>query len=869
MRTLRLFLYFLAISGLLLGIAQCVGLALGGATTDHLLGNGFVLLALGLGARYQSAGFVPLRASFALLGLAGALPLLAGFAPLGAAFAVFLFLPLRATGARLSAAVGSLGAGPSLLAIGAYCAWLLTMAWAPGLPGFLLFWLVAGLLQRISVPVGDPKSLSPPPDPAVVFPALLASAGMVLLFLFFSPYLAVLDSGALPQDLRRGLALGIVFFSCWLTIGSGFAETRLRLFVAAASSCAVALLVPTFTSWLQNLSTNEGYRRWLKTPSWEWVSEIDAPVIPEEHLLYAPFAAWVAFAVPCAVLALLLRNLIRTDSPGPGPNALSPILGGAGVALLACGILASGPLVPHLGTLAALFLLAAGLYLWWQASSHPLLRWGGVGIALLLSGFFLRPSERPILQHPLIDAMAWSPVVAEGNQAWHEGAVLQDHGFFSMPRFLQRQASQLGEGRTTRILFDGRNHLGVPDAVAAARRAELLLANTLASSPKKICWVGIPDPGMASTLLEDPEVELSLACDPPALARMALVDFPEREFTVRRSLANSDGPFDMILMHSAAMWQKRHSLLRSELLRQASVRLKKDGVCIFLAGPEDFVPGLLPQWIEEFRGTFAQTSVFLLPDGMQHARFLIAGRRSQEEGSAWPLPQGLRAEELERLGLPLFDADDLASLEIQFQEPLGAGRPWTFRGPFRPADAALADTAFRLIAETSVAQRSAAVCAELLAYEAPGHASLLGFYAAQFDAQEYSVHDTYFDGNPFATETSAQALDMLLRTAAEFPDAAPIHRTWAEVGVTLVEAREVAWIDTYFTKLREDLHWEDPEVHLALAHAALEMLDFEGALSHLDAILSQYPNFLPAKELKALAEQELQVPRDTHAGHDH
>jgi hypothetical protein len=732
-----------------------------------------------------------------------------------------------------------------------------------------LFWAIAGILQRQVLPAMDSKEPSPAPDPMVVFPALLASAGMVLLFLFFSPYLDVLDSGALQQDIRRTIALGIVFFSCWFTLGSGFAETKLRPFIAAGSSCALALLIPTFTAWVQHLSSRDGFGRWFKDPGWSWVPEIKAPIIPEEHLIYSPIAAWVAFAVPCAILAILLRNLIRSDHPGPGPNALSPILGGGGVALLACGMLASGPLLPYLGTLATLLLLAAGLQVWWQSSTQPIVRWSGIGLVLVLSAFFLRPTGRPLLGHPVVDALVWSPATATEGQNWQAGAVLQDQGYFSLPRYLKRTTPQLGASRSSRILFDGRNNLGVPDAVVDTRRAEILLANTLASAPQKICWVGVPDVGMASTLLEDPEVELSLACDPPALARMALVDFPERDFTFRRSLANSDGPFDMILMHSAAMWEPRHSLLRSESLRQASLRLGKDGVCIFLAGPEDFVPGLLPQWIAEFQSTFAQTSVFLLPDGMRHARFLIAGRRASKDSPAWPLPQEEAALELERLGLPLFDADDLASLEIRFQDPLSPGHPWAFRGPFRPADAALAGTAFRLIAETSVAQRSAAVCDELLAFEAPGHASLLGFYAAQFDAQEYSVHDTYFDGNPFAIETSAQALDRLLLTAIEFPDGAPIHRTWAEVGVTLVESREVAWIDDYFTRLREDLGWEDPEVRLALAHAAIEMLDFEAASSHLDAILSQHPNFLPAKELKALAEQELQVPRDTHAGHNH
>ncbi len=246
-------------------------------------------------------------------------------------------------------------------------------------------------------------------------------------------------------------------------------------------------------------------------------------------------------------------------------------------------------------------------------------------------------------------------------------------------------------------------------------------------------------------------------------------------------------------------------------------------------------------------------------------RFAIVGQRGVRN-DVWALPWSDLASRLEELGLPLWNQEDLSALQLPTKDDLG-NNPWLFRGPFRPVNLALADTAFRLVAENSLSQRAAAVCDELLPLVL--QPSLLSFYAAEFSAQEYSVHDTYLQSNPLAIEVSEDALEKLMELTLLHPQAKTLHRTWAEVGVVLVELREIGWIQQYFQRLWQELGWQDAEIRLALAHAAMEMLDFDLALDHIHAILAQYPDFGPALELQHLAEKQEQVPRDAHAGHNH
>lgn len=876
MRTLRLYLYFTALSGLLLGVVDAITLVLGGASADGLLAQGFVLLALASGLRYQSAGHVPLRASFLLLGLAGLLPMMAGFAPVGAAFSAFLFLPLRATGARMAAAAQTVPAGASMLLLGGFSAWLFLTAMAPGLPGFFVLWCLAGILQRLAVPAADAKAESPAPEWSAILPTLMIGAACGLAILHLSTYAALFDGSSAPQDLSRGITLAGAAFAVWFTLGSGFAESRLRLPMAALSSFACALLLGSFTRFAAYLTSPEGFVYWVRHPKMQrWFFE-DQPAMPEVHALYVPLLTLAMFAIPVALLALLVRNLMQRDGLGIGPQSLAPLLGGIGISLLGTGLMPATLRIDAVPTMSMVLFTLGAVFLVRRMLPQPMVGLGALAIGILAIVVTRPQGEAPLLRHSLTDSFIWHHAVATPDLNLELDTPLQQEDLFSVSRLLRRNSENLELSRQRALLFDNRNRLSALTADLDARSAEALLAFGLAQKPQSICWVGVPQPAVVRTLLDHGAQKLSFATDPATVGQMALFEYTlAKESNLRegqaldfqRSLAHCDGPFGLVMFDSAAMWDGRHNILRTEFLRQASLRLEADGTCAFFLSPEQLTPGMLPQWYAEFQAVFPQTTLAILPDGMARVRLAFLGRKGEAD-AAWPVPDVSLQQSLEQLGLPIHDADDFASLEVHLRANTG-GQHWMFRGPFRPADAALAPTVFRLIDEHRAIKRSAAVLADLQSYEVEDRPSLLGYYAEQFGAQEYSVHDTYFDANPYATETSAAALNALMAISARFPDAQPLKRTWGEVGVSLVESREVSWLDEYFERLFHELGWQDPEIRLGLAHAAMEMLDFERALEHLDAILEVHPNFLPAKELKRLAEAEEQVPRDEHAGHNH
>lgn len=874
MRTLRLYFYCTALAGLLFGIADAITLALGGATADGLMAQGFVFLALATGLRHQEAGHVPLRASFALLGLAGLLPALAGYAPIGAAFCVFLFLPLRATGARLSAAMREVPAGASMLVLGAFCAWMLLQANAPGLPGFLFLWVAAGLLQRMVVP-SPAKETQPSPAPSIpeVVPNLLLGAGVGLAFLHLSPFAAMFDHGAQPQDWSRALALGVAFFATWFTLGSGFAETKLRLPILTLLGVGTGLSLGTFSRYAAHLASPEGYMFWVKHPRVLKAFQPDAPALPEEHAAYVPLFALAMFAIPAALAALLLRTSMRRDGLGVGPLSLAPLCGGLGVALLGTSLLPETVRMEALPMAGAIFLLAGGL----AATGKRVLQLPGLIVAGLVVLLVLPNPQHPIMRYSLVDAFIWHNVLPTEEQAWDGKAVtIQQEDLYSFPRLLTVESPDGTSDLDNTLLFDKRNRLAALETSLDGRRAEALLAFALAGAPEQVCWVGAPQVEVVRTLLQEGAQGMTFATDPPAVARLGLAKLtlpkesplqPGQGLDFHRSLAHCDGPFGLILFDGAAMWDGRHNLLRNESLRQAALRLEADGTCAFLLSPDQVVPGMLPQWFADFSSVFPQSRVLLLPDGLSRMRIAFLGRKGEAD-TPWPMPSSAMQVELQRFGLPLQSEEDLASLTVDLKPSTG-GSHWMFRGPFRPADAALAPTLVHTIDGLRSVDRSAAVLKDLLAHEVEGGTSLLAFYAAQFEAQEYSVHDTYADQNPYAIETSEAALEHLMRTTLAAPRSVSLERLWGDVGVNLVESREIQWLDTYYGRLFHELGWSSPQIRLGLAHAAMEMLDYELALEHLDRILEEAPNFLPAKELKRLAEAEEQVPRDEHAGHNH
>ncbi|MCP4093494.1 MAG: hypothetical protein GY747_08595 [Planctomycetes bacterium] len=875
MRPLRLFLYFVAVAGMLLGIADSVALLLGGATRDFLIASGFTILAVGLGAVFKGAGHIPLRASFVLLGLGGALPLLAGFAPVGAAFAAFLFLPLRALGAQLTAGIESHRAGGSLFVLGTVLGLLLCSHAGLGLPGFLLLWAIAGVLQRFTIPKLSAKvkekdlPADPKPPLSHLAPNLVAGSAITLMVLFFAPYTALFDSGAVDQDLRRWLTLSICFLACWFTFGEALASTKLRAPAAAASFLILCVALKPLTAFLANISTPETYQRLMSDPRLREWSGSDNPLLPEESFLYVPWLALVSFGPLAVLLALSLRTSLRSERLGA--SSVAPLLTGAGITLLLCGLLSSASLLPLLGTLAAAMLLLAAVANWISFTKEARARWTGIGVVVIAAAIGLRAVERPSMDYPLRDNFTWKQQVAVAPSAFEVGSDLHSAGWTSMPRRLTRAAAAELQQDDLSFLFESRNNLSPVALRAPTQVREFLFAASLTPNPHRLLMVGTPHRASVDIMQQLLQPELSFACDPPQLVPLALEGLSlASNAPIQRSLASTDGPFDLVFMRSGGMWEERRSLLRVELLRQASVRLDTGGVCAFACAPEQLMPGMLPQWIAEFQRVFDQVGVFVLPDGMSNARVVIAGSDgSAKEDGSWPIASGKLAAALERFGLPIHSSNDLLGLEVQLQDDLGDNSYWMFRGPLRPTESLLTATAYRLISELDNVERAAAVLGELAAVEANGSSSLVDFYAAQLSAQEYSVHDTFLDRNPYAIETSEEALAKLLETARAYPDSASIRNVWQTLGVILVEQREIAWMDQYFTVLHEELGWSQPEILLVLAHAAIESLDFELAGEYVGEILTNAPNFNPAIELKKLVEAEETVPHDAHAGHNH
>ena len=898
MRTLRLFLFFVAIAGLLYGLADAVALLLGGATRDHLLATGFVLLSLGLGAVFRGAGHVPLRASFLLLGLGGALPLLAGFAPVSTAFAVFLFLPIRAIGAQLTSAIESHKAGASLFTFSSAFGLLMFSHAGLGLPGFLGVWAAAGILQRLIFPplavdkpapadadadadadaiasAAPPKRKTLPADPRPplvhLLPNLLVGCGLTLLVLFLLPYTAMFDSGASNQDLRRWLTVATCFFACWFTFGATLAATdgKLRIVAATASTLVLGLSLGPLTRYLGKFATPEIYGYWLSNTRLRAWSGSDAPVLPEENAFYVPWIMLLTFGALALVVALALRTLLRTERTSA--SSIAPLLAGSGLTLLLCGFTSSVAILPHVGTLAACMLVIAALTVWVCNTAAGQTRWIGVAIVVVAAGVGLRAIERPTIGFPLRDSYLWQQQVAAANSDWPQGAALQTTGWVSTPRRFTRAASAELEQENMSFLFDSRNTLTADPMRAPAQVAEVLLAAALTPNPQRILMVGSPEASSVKTLHSLLKPEFTFACDPPQIVPLALDGLGiMNHATVQRSLATTNGPFDLVFMRNSGMWEERRSVLRVEALRQAALRLEPGGICAFACAPEQLMPGMLLQWIREYQRVFDKVGVFVLPDGMSNARLLILGSdgSSLTDGN-WPLAQGPLAAALLRFGLPMATQDDLLALEVQLQDNLGPSSYWMFRGPMRPAESLLAPTAYKLIAELENVERATAVLAELAGVEIADSHSLVDFFQEQLGAQQYSVHDTYLDRNPFAIETSEAALQKLLATTRAHPKSQSLVFVWQTLGVILVEQREIAWMSDYFSVLHEELGWTQPEILLVLAHAAIESLDFESAGVLVNKILASEPNFNPAIELKKLVDAGETVPHDAHAGHNH
>lgn len=867
MRRLHLLLLFVTTGALLVGLADIIAVMLGGATRDYLLATGFEALALGLGARHRGAGHVPLRASFVLLGLAGGLPLLAGFAPVSAAFLAFLFLPLRALGAQWRAALSLHPAGPSLWVIGLSFGFWLGAGLGLGLPGYLVTWLLAGSLLR-SLRPGDAKADAPEAlDWLDLGPNLLLGFALTLWVLFFLPYRALFDTSTVPLDSMRWLTLAVIFFLAWFTLGSGLAESRFRSWARLLCLLLLALAAAPLASRIADISQPDSFLLWLSKAGMRELAGTEDRFLPEQSWVFVPWLTMVTLGPAAVLLGLAGRTSIPKRDPGL--RWFFPLLTGVGIALLTSGISASTTLLPQVGTMAVLVLAAAML---WRSLRQPAgaARWVAVTLSVAVGIWGARGVERPQVGYPLPDNFVWKPQLAGEVSAFSSGSPLQSLGWASVPQRQTRSSPSELAQLDASLLLDSRCFVSTAPNGFRSKPSELLMAAAAAPKLESVLMVGVPDAPSVHTLSRAANPTFTFACDPPQLVPLALEgSVLARGAAVQRSLATTDGPFDLVFLRGEGMWEGRRSVLRSESLLQASLRMTPGGICAFACGPEELLPGMLPTWIEEFRSVFDQVSVFVLAEHMSKARILILGcNPTVDRLFHWNTTSEALAEALRQHDLPLDSVADWSSLELPLPNSLPKN-PWLFRAPMRSAEKRLAATAYRLIPELELERRAAAVLAEMADLQGEEVGGLAAFYSEQLGAQVYSVHDTYLARNPFATESSEQALQALLQLTRKFPSSQSLARVWKKLGVVLVEQREIGWMSEYFSILHQELGWQQKEVLLVLAHAALESLDFDEAESLTEEILAADPDFRPAQELRALAHEGETVPHDAHAGHDH
>jgi len=870
LRALLTFLLFTALALVLDGVVACFTAALGGGGPMAMLAALLALFPLGLGAFHRGAGHAPLRARFVLLGFVGALPLASGFAPVSGLLILIFILPLRALGAQMQALLSGQRFGLGLLLLAWLTASAIGILSTLGLPLFLIAWAAAAVLLRYLVAAEQAPPL--PSDPADQLQAFLLGLGLTSLYFFLRPYFTALDSGAANQDWHRLLGFAVVIVFAWITFGAGFGDSKFRRHALAACSLALALSLPQWSHAFANLSSPEGYAKLFASPLLRERLHSPDPFLSEDSFWYSLVSAIAGFGLPAALATVAVRCL-------KWPQALAPFTLGITAALMGC-LLGGADMLPIFGTIAAGTLFAGALASAGLGHASPVRASVQVAVVLVFGGLFLRHVPRPEVGFPLRDAFAWAvKTVPDSEKADADAATetLQQATFRALPRWLERGSGQ-GIGRL--FLADGRNLLQESLPRQQGRLKAALFAAALAPEEMaRIAIVGSPDPASSQMLARVTDSDLTIACDPPALGRLAfrLAELSDGDRATSSheyvaSLAKAEGPFELVLIQGNAWWEERHAVLRSSLLRQAQLRLADNGVCVFTCSPEQLTPGILPAWLAEFRSVFPDMKLWLIPDDIEHVRLVIAGTLGKQE--AWPpsaeLSPALR-HACAQLQLPIEQARDRDALLVPLDpKVLPAGPSFLFRAPWPPVDRLLAGTAFHPESGLLEVKRGGAVLAELEKLRGSGEtADLLHYYADELAAQEYSVHDTYLTENPYAVEIDQGALDALFAMAAAHPQAASVQQLWRWATVSLVELREIGWLEEYLGRLETELEWEDSFVLLGRAHAAMEMLDFEGAMVLLGRVLEAEPDNPAALEMRPYAEAEQQLPRNEHAGHDH
>jgi len=780
MRHLHSFLYFIGVGALIAGLIDCVAISLGGSSGNHLLAIGFVLLSVGSGVRFNGAGHTPPRASYVLLGLAGALPLFAGMAPLSALFAALLFLPLRAIGANLGTAIESHKANSSLLLFGSLIGANLIPGIAVGIPGFICVWALTGILQRY-YPTKANEGASNSIELSELLTPFAGGVAIAMLVLLFLPYATAFDYATTADNTIRGNTLLLMFAISWFTLAAGLADTILNLTLRVSS---VLLASAAFYSlrFIERLSASETYSRFFQDQRILDFANANSPLLAEENPLYLPLMTVLCFAIPTTLVAVFLRTITN------GRKHFSSTLCGIAAAFIIIAIAPremalSSRLALTVGSFIVVFILSFK-----QVRSNKLAA-ATAAVASITACLFL-------------PATNWQPTInlsARSNHTW----IAAEGSSVAQLSHIERQLSTTYQDQDYLVSFDGR------------------VATT-------------PLPNNHRSSLQSDEFINSLTADNH---NPILISDPEQ-------LVNSAGGHSLIKLYAGAQFISRRSLLRHELFRQASMRLAEDGLCALRIAADELTPRVAPQIAQSFSDVFSSSKVFVYSDTLEIPYLIFVG--SNQEIT---ISESAKATEVTLASNTNVDA-------------------WMLQGPWRPVDYLLAANHPVLNPKVSNHHRASAVLTDLASHQADGTESLLRFYAAHLQSQEYSVHDTYLQDNPLSTETTDAALAELMIVTKLHPNSLQLQQLWRNVGLVLVESREISWIDAYFGDLHEQ-GWDDDFVLLSLAHAALESLDFDVASSLCKTILESDPQHLAAGALLELAQNQQQVPRDGHVGHNH
>ncbi|MBC8370731.1 MAG: hypothetical protein H8E25_12105 [Planctomycetes bacterium] len=778
MRHIHSFLYFISAGALIAGVIDCLAIALGGSAGNHLLALGLVLLAVGCGMRFNGSGYTPPRASFILLGLAGALPLFAGMAPVSAIFGLLLFLPLRALGANLGQAISRHPANSSLLLFGALFGANIIPLVAVGAPGFIGVWALTGLLQYYFFKQSDfaeDETIAWPQE--LFYTPFIGGVAVASLIVLVLPYATVFDYATTVDNTVRGNTMLLVFAIIWFSLAAGLADTITNLSLRA-SSALVAIFTTSIYGYFQTFSTPEVYASFFKNPSILKLVGSDSPMVAEENIFYVPLVTIFCFSVTLTLLAVFMRCITKQRQQ---------------FAALVCGMAAVFIVIsiaPRQFSLNSRLALTIGTFTAAFASSFPWFRATPLRAASTLCVLVLT-----CLLLPLNAIQPTIHFAAQDNFDW----VAAENSSFADLTHTDRALTH----NATDYYFDGRSPISpLPNNKLSTNLSNLFIESLVADNHNPIT------------------------------------------ISKTEQLINSSGNHSLIKLYASAQYSSRRSLLRHELFSQASMRLDENGLCVLRISSDELQPSVAPQIAQSFRDIFTDSKFFVYSNTLNIPYLIFVGSNS-----------------------PIKVVKDDKAIQINLK-PYTSSNPWLLKGPWREVDVLLAKNRPVINPEMRNNVLAADVLSDLARYETDGSNSLLDFFAFHLRAQRYSVHDTYLEANPLSTEASADALDALLKITLLHPQSTHLLELWRSISVVLIESREITWLNHYFSKLR-NIGNEHDFVLLALAHAALESLDFDSASALCKTILRRYPQHSAAAAVLGLALDRKQVPRDEHIGHDH